>query len=388
MGCRLYGAHRAAISIKDSVVLFHSPVCCNYATLLALAPSHQNDTRQACTYMIESDVINGGEHVLRACIDRVIETFDYNVLFIITSCVPELLSDDCAQILDDALAGSAHPNAGKPSFIIEAPGFKGDEWQGTLDTMKQIVSSMENVPVIPGSINLIGIFQSDYKADGDVKNIAAMLDNVSLNAVFPYDTYNNVMRIPAAELNVILRGFEPIGEVLKERFGAPYLVVDYPYGLDLSRSFCESIYRALGQSDFTEIDRQEAEALRKLGAVRRYIEQLNTMPVAVAGYPAKVHSLSRMLREELGMVVSVKIDRTDFAQEQVLPAIENSEATLLFGCDYEASVASMLDIPFFAFDYPVLRRVSISESGYAGFSGYVSFIEDVINKLMEENFST
>ena len=387
MGCRLYGAHRVAISVKDSVVVFHSPVCCDYATLPALSPSRQNDLRQCCTNMIESDAINGGERVLRASLERVMETFDYSVLFLISSCVPELIGDDCAQILDEALADSASPNARKPHYLLEAPGFKGSEWEGTLDAMSRLVSSMEPAPIRPSSINLVGFFESDYKVDGDLNLIARMLDKTTVNAVFPYDIYDRVMSLPAAQLNVVLRGFESVGELLKEKFGTPFLVADYPYGLNLSRAFCESIYQALGICDFTEIDRQESESLRKLANARRYIEQLHMMPAAIVGYPARVHSLSTLLSKELGMVVSVAVDRTAHKQEGLFSAIEGSAAAVMFGCDYEASISSRLNIPFFAFDYPTFRKISISENGYAGFSGYVNLVEDIVNTLMEKNFS-
>ncbi|MFP3154474.1 nitrogenase component 1 [Lachnospiraceae bacterium ZAX-1] len=387
MGCRIYGAHRVAISIKDSAVLLHSPVSCDYATLLGLAPSHNNDIRQACTYIVERDVIYGGARNLKACINKVMETFHYNILFIITSCIPELLSDDCAPIISKLMQESLYPNAKKPTLLVESPGFHGDEWSGTLETLSQIIDLMEPKDIAPASINLIGFFQSDYKVDGDLKCIEQMLTGVTVNAVFPYDSYSRIMNVPAAQLNVVLHGFAPTGDKLKERFGTPYIELDYPYGISQSRSFVENVCSALGLNDFTKLARLEQYTLHRLQGAQYYIEQLFEMPVAVIGYPARVHSLHKLLKEELGMDTVVVVDRRSFSKDSLYDIIADSGATLLFASSYEASFAARLDIVFIEYDYPVLRRLSISENGYAGFSGYVNFIEDLINTLIERNFS-
>ena len=386
IGCQLYGAHRVAVSIKDGVILFHSPTGCNYATLIGFAPSHNHDIRQACTHLVEDDVILGGMRNFLAYFDKAMEKYDYNVMFVITSCVPELINDSLAQPLATAISESIHPNAQKPTIIIEAPGFKGNEWQGTIQTMRQLISLMNPKIVMPATINLIGFFASDYKVDGDLKNIAQMLGEVTINAVFPYDTFYRVLNIPAAQLNVVLRGFEPIGDLLKEQFGTPYIVANYPYGLRQSRAFTENIYKALGIGDFAAIiDQQERTVLQRLGNARRYIELFDRLPVAIVGYPARMYSLVNLLRDELGMNIVAKIDRTDFAQDNLFDTIDQSGAILLLGSDYEASIASKLDMIFMAYDYPVLQRISIAENGYAGFMGYLNFIEDIINPMMEKN---
>ena len=368
-------------------MILHSPICCHFGTLLGLAPSHHNDIRQACTSLVDSDVIQGGSRTLRLCIDQVMKECDFNILFIITSCIPELFNDDCLQTLAAIMADSTYANARKPTVIIEAPGFKGSEWQGTLQAMQQLVTLMKPKPVIPSTINLIGFFASDYKVDGDLKNIIQMLEGITINAIFPYDTYDRVLNIPAAQLNVVLRGLESIGDLLEQQFATPHIVVDYPYGLNQSRAFAESIYRALGLGIGTGIDRQEGEALQRLGNAKRYIEQLFMMPVAVVGYPPRLYGMANALQQELGMKIVAQIDRTEFAQEELLDVIKESMAVMFWGCDYEAGIADKLDIPFVAYDYPALRRVSIAENGYAGFQGYVNLLEDVINTLMAKRFS-
>ena len=101
--CRLFGAYRACIGIRDAVILFHSVVGCNAGTLLLHLTQHPADVRQACTVMYESDVLYGGTETLRDGLQHAAELYpDPQAIIVISGCVPNLIGDDMAAAIADA----------------------------------------------------------------------------------------------------------------------------------------------------------------------------------------------------------------------------------------------------------------------------------------------
>jgi len=92
--CKLFGAYRSAISVKDSYVLLHTTIGCNWGTSVFHIPSKLNDIRQASTVIYNEDVVFGGQKILKKAIYNVIYMFNPKILFIISGCVSEIIGED------------------------------------------------------------------------------------------------------------------------------------------------------------------------------------------------------------------------------------------------------------------------------------------------------
>lgn len=377
-GCRLFGAYRVAISIKDSAVLIHSTVGCNWGTLLFHTASRPADIRQACTVIYEQDLVFGGEKLFKSALDNAINSYRSRILFVLTGCVPEIMNDDVEAVI------ACSENA-KPVYQMSTAGFKGDSRSGISYALDLLVDRMTHKKVIPGSINLIGLFSDDFMADADLHNIKALIKNTAaVNAVIPYNTYDAIMNAPSAELNVAFEGFEKTAQKLEQKFGTPYVVVKYPYGILGSREFVNKIASGLHKAKTIKAEPNESFACEQLKKMQDHIGRLRGMPIAVVCDSARISGLTGLLQNELGMYAEVAADHSS-SPEEYEDQIRQSNAVFLFGSSFERKLARSLDIPFLHIAYPVFDKLSVSKKGYAGFEGMLCLIEDILNILLDFN---
>lgn len=375
--CRLFGAYRVVISIKDSVILIHSTVGCNWGTLAFRMTSKINDIRQTSTVIYEEEIVNGGEKILEEALENTVKLYEAKIIYVITGCIPEIINDDAREVISKFKQKNNLDNI----FLLNEPGFNDGAIKGMESAFKLLINEMIQMEIIKNSINLIGFFSDDYKVDSDLINIENMLKNsVYINSIFPYDAYENIMKVPSAMLNVVLDGFEFVGEMLKEKFGTPYITVSYPYGIEGSRVFINKIFSALSIEIPKEFHENEVAALELINKLHSFIDNFRGMPVVILGDSARIYGLKKFLEIELGMVVEVLIDTKqkidwEIIQDEVL----GSNSVMIFGSSFERGLADELEIPFLQYTYPIFDKISISKSGYAGVDGVIFLLEDILN---------
>lgn len=375
--CRLFGAYRVVISIKDSVILIHSTVGCNWGTLAFHISSKINDVRQTSTVIYEEEIINGGEKILAEALENTVKLYEAKVIYVITGCIPEILNDDALSVINKF----KQKNNFKNIFLLNEPGFSDASIKGRQSAFKSLIDQMAPRERIKNSINLIGFFSDDYKIDSDLMNIQNMLgDSVYINSNFPYDSYQNIMKIPSAILNVVLDGFEFAGEMLKEKFGTPYISVSYPYGVTSSRIFVNRVLSALSIDAYKSFKEKEILAIELLNKLHSFINTFKGMPVAILGDKARICGLKNFLEIDFGMYVEILIDteqKTD--REEIRDKVVSSNSVMIFGSSFERGIANELNIPFLQYTYPVFDKISVSKSGYAGLEGMPFLVEDILN---------
>lgn len=375
--CRLFGAYRVVISIKDSVILIHSTVGCNWGTLAFHISSKISDIRQTSTVIYEEEIVNGGEKILEEALENILKLYEAEVIYVITGCIPEILNDDALNVINRFKQRKNLENI----FLLNEPGFNDAGIRGMKSAFKLLIDEMMPREIIKNSINLIGFFSDDYKVDSDLINIENMLeDSIYINSVFPYDSYKNIMKVPSAVVNVVLDGFGFVGEMLKEKFGTPYITVSYPYGITGSKIFANKILAALSIEVHENFDEKETLSLEVLNEFHSFIDSFMGMPVAVLGDKARIYGMKKFLEVELGMAVEVLIDTEEKKdREGIRDEVVKSNSIMIFGSSFERGLANELDIPFLQYTYPVFDKISISKSGYAGVEGMLFLIEDILN---------
>lgn len=377
MGCRLFGAYRTAISIKNASVLIHSTIGCSWGTAAFHASSKTKDIRQCSSVLYEKDIVYGGRASIIKALKNMESLYDCPVVFVLTGCVAEIMEDDIDGILREAALQ-------KPVLPVKAAGFKGDMMSGALDSLMLIINRMYKPKrKIKNSVNIMGIFSDDYRSDADIKAVKCLMgDGIYLNSVIPYDTYETILNAPEAQLNIVFRGFEPAGEYMEKKFGIPFVVVDYPYGIENSRNFIHKVYNTLGLEVKNNIFFKENDVLQKLEMVYDYIRKLYGMPVAISGDSARAGALKKFLESELGLEVEAYRDNFSQAEQNFEDQVEASNAVMVLGSSYERGLADRLNIPVLRFAYPVFDSVSIGKVSYVGFDGVPELIQDVINLIM------
>jgi nitrogenase molybdenum-iron protein beta chain len=378
-GCALFGAYRAAVGVTDGAVIVHSVTGCNYGTLRMHMQSRLDDVRQLSTVIYEEDLIFGNRDKLEEAIGYALEAYKPAVLFVIAGCIPEIVGDD----LDGWMGGIASE---VPVILVRAPGFKGSYTQGLLDVIAKLVDYMEPATPAtpePRSVNLVGLCSDDLRVDNDLAALRALLAlpsaGITLNAVIPYGSFEELQRVPRAALNVVFPGFEPVGKLLLERFGTPYKVLAYPYGLHATSAFVQELAQAFGLDVAAQIREQEDTILSKLLSVKSYVGHPRQQSCAVIGNNPFACSLEEMLSKELGMNVMLfeTSEHKDFVAIEA--AIKKSRCKLIFGDSFSRGIAETLGIPHITFCYPVVDRIDISPKTYVGYTGLLYLLEDIIN---------
>jgi len=376
-GCKLFGAYRVAVSVKDSAVLIHSTVGCNWGTMLFHLFGQPGDVRQAGTVMYEQDIAFGGEKQLRHALADMLELYDAQAVFVLGGCAPAIIGDDIAAVAKSV----ATP---KQVYAISAAGFAGHANDGVLDALQKLINELPDRTVLPRSVNLIGLFSDDFMVDADLASIRSMLsyNGISVNAVVPYDKYDRLQNIAASEMNIVFDGFEPIGKILRSRFGTPYCKVDYPYGIEGSNRFVNAVCSALKINPAPSKMQKMEDAESKMRHLREILYNYVNMPVAVLGDIVRLHGFCAVLEHELGLIVEVCADTAD-SEEENYAKVRESNAVLLFGSSFERNIAKQLGIPLIRIAYPVFDKVHLISCGYAGFSGLIRLCEDIINAALQ-----
>jgi nitrogenase molybdenum-iron protein beta chain len=335
------------------------------------------DLRQASSVLYEEDIVYGGKASLEKAFGLMNELYDCAVVFVLTGCVAEIMDDDVEGIIGNVPSRT-------PVFLIKAAGFKGDMVSGITDAMKVLVDNMVGKDRRKNSVNIIGIFSDDFRVDADLKSIKRLLGgNIELNSVIPYDNYNEIISAPAAALNVVFEGFEHVGKHMEQRFGIPYVVVNYPYGIEGSKKFAAKVMDAIGYKDMDFIEKLEIHTVKKLEMAYGYVHRLYGMPVAVRGDYARANALKAFLQNELGMNVEVFRDNFyDGGQDEFEEAAGKSNSVFIFGSSFERRMADELNISLIRYTYPVFDSISIGDRSYAGFDGVINLIEDMANASM------
>ena len=400
--CKLLGAARALGGISDSVSIVHSrPGCHNGMFYLRTLGSNQNDIRIVGSGFQAHDAIYGGEEKLANVIRLSYENFKPSLIAVLNCSAPVLMGADIEGIVYEMKEEI-------PAEIIalSTGGYEGPAWMGYEETLAELTRFMVSCEDPSDSkINLIGCKQDDVKADSDLLEIKRMLNSheISINTVLTNSSFEKITNAPKASLNVVLGGDGlECAKVMQEKFGTPYVITSYPYGLDNSINFLERVTTGLNKEVNKEFIASEKEWIKKrIEKVYFFLHGICGMSVAVIGDSSHAFDLSMFLSDELCLDVKVlaitsrnhvsqsRADDDYFEMLLIEPdrfrmneIVKSKGIEMIFGSSLEKKLAYELNVPLIRTFYPVFDGVSISDSPYAGFKGVINLAETIINSVI------
>jgi nitrogenase molybdenum-iron protein beta chain len=357
-------------------VVVHSVTGCLYGAVRPHIQSRLNDMRQLSSVVYETESVMGGGKKLGEAMRYALDNFKPSVLFVLSGCIPEIIGDDIVAAAEDVASAV-------PVIPLRVPGFKDDYETGMLRAVEKLTDYMAPSETIPNSVNLIGICSDDFHIDADMPVLKALLGpDLHLNAVLCYDTFDKIRNAPRAACNIVFPGFKTIGELMLQKFGIPFKVVGYPYGMAATSDFVRTVHEPFG-IECGEINKKNEDALlQKLSPVSNYIGNLGQVPCAVVGNRLFGGAMTKVLSSELGMS-AVFYDTGEYRDfREIERKIEASPAAIIFGDSFSRGIADRLHIPHISCFYPVLDRIACSPGTYAGYEGLTYLIEDVVNAAM------
>lgn len=378
--CKLFGAQQVFTGISDCITLLHSVPGCNFGTLAIHAPTDMSIIRQTTSALNDEDIVFGGEASLGKALTIIDERYKPALTAVVTGCVSDIIHDDIRAVL------KAY-NGNTKVIYQEAAGFRGnfdDGFEAALlrlaDLMHEPSAGRGNKPII----NFIGLAADDPHVTSDVSAFDKLLGpDADLGCVIAHCTVAELENASNASLNIVLGRGKQLAMEMKKRFGIPYEVVDYPYGL----TGAEEIWQCMNAHFGIETRNMRDAFIRctadGLAPIYQFIKSLYGMPVAVIGTGGRCRGMSRFLTQELGFEVVCSRVREDIDDmEDVISEVQASDAAIVFGSSFECEISEKLNIPAFYFDYPVFRRVCITDCPYVGAEGTIHMVEALINEMM------
>lgn len=239
--CRLFGTIKALSAIKNAIILVHGPKGCVYHINYILGLRGDRPSEIFSTCLDEHDVIFGAEEKLKKAIVELDSTFHPDLLFVLSCCASGIIGEDV-----NAAVGEA-PVVSK-AIAIDSGGFEGDHAGGLRDCLVKVAAALAGSTgnPLPRTVNLVGMLRSgpDLK---EMRHILA-LSGIKINAVFTAGLKREQLaRMGDVALNVVLCEASGRGaaEVLREKFGTPYLITTLPIGAQQTDIFLETIRSAL-----------------------------------------------------------------------------------------------------------------------------------------------
>ena len=369
---RYFGTFRACFGIKDAIIINHVPVGCNWGAMLFATRSNQPDIRNVCSVMHEREIVFGGENALKEALINANKLYKNPLFIVLVGDVPSIIGDDVEGVVESV-------DIDKDVIVVEGAGYKGSMKDGYENALLKLAELLEEKEKIPKSVNLIGFCPDDFKVEADIKEIKRLLNDLGIrvNAVISNCTYEEFKNSPSAELNVVIGQGVEFAKYMEKEFGIPYIEVNYPYGIEGTKSFLKRICDKLN----VDFDEDKYDIIEPFEKIYLFMHAIYGTPVSVVGdYHAKY--MAEFLEEELGFDIEVLA----YFGEDYEDRIRDSYTTVLFGSSFEKKLADELKIPLIRYVYPTFDNISIyDDAPFAGIRGAVYLTEKIINTIMEHN---
>ena len=396
-GCRMIGAIRAFNGVIDGYSILHSPPGCHSGVMMLEVLQDNSDWRIAVSGMHQRDLVYGAENKCLLAIKKVYGTFKPNFIVAMDCCSSGILGEDLESIVN-----LAKEEIDKDIIYFSGAGYHSLAYSGYDEALKSLVQFMEQKETIPNSINLIGIKIDDFKAREDIEEIRRICSNagVNINSILTCDTFDAIKNAPNAELNVVFGDGIKLAEVMKKKFNIPYIVVDYPYGLNGTLEFLNLLNEHVN-IDFEFVEKEKKEVIKTVEKVQFYLKGFYGMSSAVVG-DYKAFGFAKFLSDEIGFDIDTlgvsKFYNIDSKIKEINDIVENividdrkeledkimeNNIEILFGSSYEKKIAQNKNISLIRFSYPVVDEISLSNTPLAGFKGVPTIIERIINEIIK-----
>ncbi len=397
--CKLVGAVRALSGVKDSITIVHARPGCHCGVLLLRAlGSNQNDIRIVSSGFRAQDMVYGAEGRLAASIRLSYKNFKPSLIANLNCSAPAIMGDDVEGVIH-----AMKEEVPAEIFSLSTGGYEGPAWVGYEETLAELTRYM-----IPGEkendkVNLIGFKQDDIRSSADLSEIERMLNGqgITINAILTNSSFEEIKNAPKASLNIVLGGDGlESAKIMQEKFDMPYVITSYPFGLNNSIDFLESVTRGLNKEVNQEFIAAEKDRIKeRIERIFLFLQGIYDMSVAVVGDSARAFELAKFLSDELCLNVKVLAvtsrnlisDDKNSDSETLLiepdrfemnEVIKTEGVEMIFASSMEKKLAWELGVPLFRIFYPVLDEVSVSDAPYAGFKGTIHLTERIINSVI------
>ncbi len=409
--CALYGAAQVALGVSGCCVLSHAPQGCQILVDNAFnwQDADYTETKTLCTKLCEAEIVYGGEDLLARTILEA-EELDVPIVFVLSSCGPEIVGDDI-----EAVCESTRPEVDYDLIPIKCAGFRGTQYDGTdlaLDVLlRRLVPPRKEK--IPNSVCLLAPHANANPTwMGDLLWVKGILERmgVSVLATITHRTaLSDFEEVARAETSLVLShdAGEKAAQYLQEEHDIEPICADLPLPVGFTNT--ARWLRRLGErfdvsaeaeSIISEGEAEVVERCRRKWVETQYLHRVEAGIVADAtvGIP-----LVHFVTEDLEMIPSFIALRSAQPRAKTILERELSELRLepnvilgadvhaaklglekarpraVFGSNIERHAIEEMDIPFMFQLVTPIHRFRMLDREYFGYGGVLNLLEFILN---------
>jgi nitrogenase molybdenum-cofactor synthesis protein NifE len=275
--CPLHGVMLLNELFEDTATLIvGAPECVYYPQVGTLIRLDNPTLSGIYTYVMdENDVVFGSADGLKIAAQAVLEDPEIAALFLVSSCVFELIGDDLRAISAD-IANAL----GKPVFPVHTSNYDHhcpDYFKAIERMLEAIAPVLSKQETIPHSVNLLGrIFHGNAKGSLRQSELGAMLEKngVTINMEFPSRVrLEHIKQLTAAELNIVTdRVGIRLAKIMQEKYGIPYVLFESTFSHQTIEETYLSIGRFLRVAWQDEVSRLSAHTKERISEVSCIVE--------------------------------------------------------------------------------------------------------------------
>jgi len=367
------------------------------------------ETLTLCTKLCEDEIVHGGEELLARTILEAQE-FNVPILFVLSSCGPEIVGDDIIAVCEDVQS-----QVDFDVIPIECAGFRGSQYDGAdiaLDVLlKRLV--VDSGQKIAQSVCLIAPFANANPTwAGDLEWVKGVLSQmgVQVTASITHQTaFSDFEKVSATEASLVLSHDcgQKAAEYLASEFGVEQLCKDIPLpiGFTNTRRWLRELGERFDAKEAADKLADEGENMVVEVCRRKDLEQffMHRAPVAIVADATVGIPLVHFVSEDLEMIPQlISLRSSQEAARRILErelkelnldpqviygadvyqskaALAHLKPEIVFGSNIERHAVEELDIPFVFLLVSPTARFRLINREYFGYTGILNLIEFIQN---------
>lgn len=265
-------------TVQNSVIVMHGPIGCgtqlhdlsNKAAKGKQARGVQDQKAPIwlSSNLGEADVINGGEKKLRDTIEYADRTYRPEIIFVVSTCAPNIIGDDVEKVVN-----LANETCAAQVTALHCPGFRSRVVASAYDSFYHSLIRHINFKPIPYKdyvpdnpadpaaelgeavfkykiAHTVNLFNATSIGPQDESEIVRLLSALGLNVRIyaEYSSADDFRMLPFAALNVSLCNMHDdyMLKFLEQEYNMPYIIEGMPIGPDQTRRWLVAIAKFFG----------------------------------------------------------------------------------------------------------------------------------------------
>ncbi|MDR1516477.1 MAG: hypothetical protein LBS45_12370 [Synergistaceae bacterium] len=329
--CQMALTLMMAATVERCAIVMHGPIGCGSQLHALSVQSGKGKAKRGkqpvppvwlSTNLQESDVIGGGELKLSRTIEYADREFRPQIIFVVSTCAPNIIGDDVEEIVRKAGEFSA-----AHVVSLHCPGFKSrvvasaydafyhgllrhlplspEPWRDFIPHAADGQGDIEQLKYEHLKSRTLNLWNATSIGPGDEEELIRLLGALGLRVRMfaEYSNADEFRQISQAALNVSMCSVHDdyMLSFLEEKFGTPYMIAGMPIGFGDTRQWLKSIAARFGLED--EADRlADYEERRVREAIAPFLPKIQGKRVLLCGGVVRVGSEAIFLKE-LGMEI-------------------------------------------------------------------------------------